>query len=143
MARKPLRSLTFPGLSDTYVIPQITSLAPAYSTSFTYAVGDLVTYDNNLYRCSTAINVAEAWTPSHWTLIPMSDVTGALNATTTRLGNRLETVEDEIEAMETKDKIYSFTINSEGHLIETIERYDSTQTEFYLNEEGRLIVTYE
>lgn len=143
MARIPLRSLTFPELPNTYVIPEITSLAPAYRVDSTYAVGDLVTYDNNLYRCNTAINVAESWTPSHWTLIPMSDVVEALNATTTRLGNRVTSVENEIDAMETKDKIYGFTINSEGHLIQTIERYDSTKTEFHLNEEGRLIVTYE
>lgn len=143
MARIPLKTVKYPGLNDTYVIPQITSLAPAYNDSSTYAVGDLVTYDNNLYRCKTAINVAESWTPSHWTMIPMSVVTGTLNATATRLENRVSTVEDEIEAMETKDKIYAFTINSEGHLIETIERYDSTKTEFHLNEEGRLIVTYE
>lgn len=142
MARIPLKTIKYPGLNDTYVIPQITSLAPAY-TDGTYAVGDLVTYDNNLYRCNTAINTIESWTPGHWTLIPMSIVIKALNAASTRLENRVTVVEDEIEAMETKDKIYSFTINSEGHLIETIERYDSTQTEFHLNEEGRLIVTYE
>lgn len=143
MARKPLKSLKFPGINDTYVIPQITSLAPAYSTASTYAVGDLVTYDNNLYRCNTAINVAESWTASHWTLIPMSTVTGGLNATTTRLGNRVTAVENELTAMETKDKIFSFAVNSDGHLIETIERYDSTRTEFQLTEEGRLTVTYE
>ena len=44
-----------------------TSLAPAYSTSGTYAVGDYVTYNGGLYRCTTAIATAEIWTSGHWT----------------------------------------------------------------------------
>ena len=39
-----------------------------YSASSTYDVGDYVIYQNQLYRCTTAITVAEAWTPAHWTL---------------------------------------------------------------------------
>ena len=90
MADKTLRSITFPGLPDRYVIPEPVSIdatlsqqgkaadakavgdalkaqiAPAYSTSSTYAVGDLVLYNNALYRCKTAITTAEAWTPAHW-----------------------------------------------------------------------------
>ena len=90
MADKTLRSITFPGLTDRYVIPEPVSIdstlsqqgkaadakavgdalkaqiAPAYSTSSTYAVGDLVLYNNALYRCKTAITTAEAWTPAHW-----------------------------------------------------------------------------
>lgn len=46
--------------------PNITSLAPAYSASATYAVGDLVTYNNKLYTCVSAITTAEAWTAAHW-----------------------------------------------------------------------------
>lgn len=43
------------------------SVAPAYSASSTYAVGDPVTYNNKLYVCSTPITTAEAWTAAHWT----------------------------------------------------------------------------
>lgn len=141
MARIPLRSLTFPDLSNVYVIPQITSLAPKYSNASTYTAGSLVTQDNNLYRCNTDINAAEEWTPNHWDLIPMSTVINGLNATTTRLSNRVGVVETEIERLETKDRIFSFEVNEDGHLIETVERYDSTKTDFKL-ENGRLIVTY-
>lgn len=42
-------------------------LADDYSTSKTYAVGDYVIYSGNLYRCTTAITTAEAWTAAHWT----------------------------------------------------------------------------
>jgi hypothetical protein len=44
-----------------------TDLAPTYSASSTYAVGDTVIYSNTLYRCTTAITTAEAWTAAHWT----------------------------------------------------------------------------
>lgn len=44
-------------------------IAPAYSTSSTYAVGAYVLYNNVLYRCTTAIATAEAWTAAHWTAV--------------------------------------------------------------------------
>lgn len=44
-------------------------IAPKYSTSATYAVGDYVIYNNALYRCNTAIATAESWTAAHWTAV--------------------------------------------------------------------------
>ena len=44
-------------------------IAPVYSASSTYAVGDYVLYHNVLYRCMTAITTAEAWTAAHWTAV--------------------------------------------------------------------------
>jgi len=38
-----------------------------YSSSSTYAVGDLCIYNNILYQCNTAISTAEAWNANHWT----------------------------------------------------------------------------
>lgn len=52
----------------------ITKLANAYSTSSTYGVGAYVSYNNKLYRCSTAITVAEAWTVGKWTNITMTNI---------------------------------------------------------------------
>ena len=37
-----------------------------YNSSKTYAVNDLVVYDNKLWACKTAITVAEAWDEAHW-----------------------------------------------------------------------------
>ena len=45
------------------------SLANAYSASSTYAVGDMVLKDGQLYECNTAISTAEAWTAAHWTAV--------------------------------------------------------------------------
>lgn len=50
-----------------YADERLESIAPAYSASATYAVGDYVSYQGKLYKCNTAITVAEAWTAAHWT----------------------------------------------------------------------------
>ena len=41
-------------------------IAPTYSTSAQYAVGDLVIRNDQLYRCKTAITIGESWTAAHW-----------------------------------------------------------------------------
>lgn len=38
-----------------------------YSSTATYAKGDLVQYNSALYEAKAAISTAEAWTSSHWT----------------------------------------------------------------------------
>jgi hypothetical protein len=45
----------------------LTSLAPIFSTSISYAVGDMVTYSGRLYTCTTA-HSAGAWNASHFTV---------------------------------------------------------------------------
>ena len=45
----------------------------AYDDTATYSVGDLCIYNNALYKCTTAITVAEAWNASHWTATSIAD----------------------------------------------------------------------
>lgn len=45
------------------------SIAPYYSTSSTYAVGDKVRYGDYIYSCNTTISTAEEWTAAHWTAL--------------------------------------------------------------------------
>lgn len=45
------------------------TICPYYSSSKTYALGDKVRYSKKLYKCTTAITHAEAWTAAHWTEI--------------------------------------------------------------------------
>lgn len=47
-------------------------LAPVYSSSNTYRVGDYVFYNNALYRCTTDISTAEDWTAAHWSQVVLS-----------------------------------------------------------------------
>ena len=57
-----------------------TSAAPAFSTSSTYAVGEHVTYNGGLYRCTTAVTTAGAWTGSaNWTADTMTDPDAVLD----------------------------------------------------------------
>lgn len=71
----------------------VANIADAYSTSATYAVGDYCIYSSQLYRCTTAITTAEAWTAAHWSAVALGDDTrdlrSALNATNSTL--RMET----------------------------------------------------
>ena len=53
-----------------------TAIAPAYSASSTYALGAHVTYNGAVYKCTTAIATAEAWTPAHWTAVVVEDEIG-------------------------------------------------------------------
>lgn len=97
MADRNLKSITFPGLPNRYVIPdgaEVDSsltqqgkaadakavgdalkagIAPAYSASSTYAVGEYVLHNNTLYRCTTAITTAEEWTAAHWTAAKLAE----------------------------------------------------------------------
>lgn len=65
-----LNSIKFPGLPDKYKVAQV---ADEYSSSSTYAVGDIVNYLGTIYRCTTAITTAENWTAGHWTAIKIAD----------------------------------------------------------------------
>lgn len=43
------------------------SIANEFSTSSTYAVGDYVIYEGQLYQCTTAVTTAGSWNSSNWT----------------------------------------------------------------------------
>ena len=62
------------------------SLSAAYSETATYAVGDAVTHDGKLYKCSVAITTAEAWTAAHWTETTVATLWN--NADTTSYGGQ-------------------------------------------------------
>lgn len=64
---------------NTYIFP---SLAPAFSTSTAYAVGNFVIYQNKLYRC-IATHSAGAWNTSHFSLATLNDALSVTNASGT------------------------------------------------------------
>jgi len=59
----------------------------AFSSSQTYAVGDLVIYNNKLWKCSTAVTSAGDWT-------------GTTNWTETKITNELELIGNIVSLME-------------------------------------------
>lgn len=50
-----------------YYNASIYSIATPYDETHTYSVGDVVSRDYTIYRCTTDISVAEPWTQAHWT----------------------------------------------------------------------------
>ena len=85
----PVLNLTIPrgNSGDTGLI------APAYSSSSTYAVGDHVIYDDKYYVCTTAISTAEAWTAAHWSQLTVGSETSALkSAVANAVGTQTEMV---------------------------------------------------
>lgn len=44
-----------------------------YNSSSTYSKGDLIIYNNTLYKCNTDITTAEEWNASHWTATSLSN----------------------------------------------------------------------
>ena len=86
------------------------SLAPAYSASSTYAVGDLVLHDGQLYECNTAISTAEAWTAAHWTAKTVADEVSSLKGGLTTMS-----VEDKLLRSELPGTTQTVTFDSNNN----------------------------
>lgn len=59
-------------------------IAPAYDATATYSVGDYVTYNKALYKCTTAITTAEAFDDTKWTAVKVG---GELKSHDTRISD--------------------------------------------------------
>lgn len=78
------------------------NIAAEYSASSTYKVGDVVLYNGQLYKCTTAITTAEAWTAAHWTAVTV--------------GGELSSVKDGLTALDGLTlKIQSSTVTPETY----------------------------
>lgn len=83
----------------------LADLAAEYDATATYAVGDYVIYEGQLYRCTTAIETAEAWTASHWTAVQLGDEVGDLRSAL----NELPTEEEITETLYNKADVITNT----------------------------------
>ena len=68
-----------------YTIPAsysalMADIAPTYSSSALYAVGDYAWYEGDLKRCIVPITVGETYTPAHWTSAVVGDDVCALKS---------------------------------------------------------------
>ena len=62
---------------DSIVHQAFLDLAPVFSTATTYAVKDVVLYDNKVWICHTAVTTAGAWTGSaNWTQTTVGETGG-------------------------------------------------------------------
>ena len=64
---------SFSYVFTNYILP---AFAPTFSTSTAYSVGTFVTYQNRLYKCTTA-HSAGAWNASHFALATLNDLATA------------------------------------------------------------------
>ena len=55
-------------------------VAPGYSKTSTYAEGDLVVYQSELYAAKADIGTAEEWTAAHWEKTTLAAVIAAMAA---------------------------------------------------------------
>ena len=61
------------GVTDGYI-------TDAYDPTAIYDVGDYCIYNNTLYKCASAIAVAEPWTAAHWTATDIATELAAIKA---------------------------------------------------------------
>ena len=64
-------------------------IAPDYDSSQTYAVGDYVMHEDQLYECNTDISTAEAWTAAHWTLTDVESMVGDVQSDIDELNTKI------------------------------------------------------
>lgn len=55
----------------------LANFAAVYDDTATYSVGDICTYNGQLYKANQDISVAEAWDSTHWTAIVVKQISGA------------------------------------------------------------------
>ena len=72
------------------------NIADSYDSTSTYSVGDLCIYENELYKCTTAIETAEEWTVAHWTQRNVSEEVKGITGNINTLSGRVTTVETQL-----------------------------------------------
>ena len=88
---------------DHVVDKEHAMIANDYSSSATYAVGDYVYHANTLYKCTTAITTAEAWTEGHWTAAKLANDVGDLKSSIDEQSDRIEEVRESIKIVKFSD----------------------------------------
>ena len=68
-----------PSVSDLGALPAL-NIANEFSTSSTYAVGDYVIYEGQLYQCTTAVTTAGSWNSSNWVQAVLGNDVGDLKS---------------------------------------------------------------
>lgn len=57
----------------------LANFAPAYDDTETYSVGDVCTYNGQLYKCETPVSTAETFDPTKWAAIVVTELSGGHN----------------------------------------------------------------
>ena len=102
-----------------------TDIAPVYNPEATYALGAYCTHDNTLYKCTTAITTAEAWTAGHWTAVSVGTVLASLESAVATNASNIDAIEGTLEDIDEElDKVVH--VNSAQTFTEQ-EKYQARQ----------------
>ncbi len=80
---------------SAHIAQNTANFAPAFSDVTSYAVGDYVTYNNILYRCTTA-HTAGTWVAGHFTQVTVGGTLGEIVPSNATSSNKLVPVSDTI-----------------------------------------------
>lgn len=96
----------------------ISDLSDEYDPTSTYAVDDLVIYNNLLYKCTTAITVPESFDGTHWTRTTIEELIDTINSNlsyTQILESGHDTITIPVTINVSKNEVY--TTDSYGNFI--------------------------
>ena len=96
---------TTASVADAKAAGAIASISDQFDTTSTYNVGDIVIYNNLLYKCTTAVTTPGAWTGStNWSRITIESIIDdavatlntKINALTLQVGDSYSAIVDKI-----------------------------------------------
>ena len=59
--------------NDELIGCSLSNIVNAYDSTSTYDLGDIVIYNSTIYKCTTAISIAEAFDMTRWTPVVLAD----------------------------------------------------------------------
>lgn len=118
----------------------LTDLAPAFSTSTAYAVGQYVSYDGNIYKCTSA-HSAGAWVAGDFTLVAVGSELREINSNLTNLDAYTTKHIIRITAAESSYTFNSDTFRAGMAFIQVLTRYGVFYVVAVLQQDNTIITT--
>ena len=107
------------------------SIAPEYSSSSTYAIGDKVMHNGQLYTCAKAITRAEAWNVGYWAASKVSSSFVDLDTTQTISGVKTFSTQQKFTVA---NGTSPFTVTSSTKVDNlNADKLDGNDSSYYLN----------
>lgn len=80
-----------------------------YSSTRTYSIGELVIYNNKLYKANQDITTAEAFNSSHWTEVTLLSDVNEIKSVVNNNADNLNNLNDVIDAKANTSDVYTKT----------------------------------
>ena len=135
-----LHGVAYGGSDEASLAAILDDIAEEYDSSATYAVGDYCLRNAVLYRCNTAISVAEEWTAGHWTAVSISDeLKGKINASQKGVANGVASLDGAGKVPSSQLPSYIDNV-VEGYYYEGAFYEDQAHTQLITGETGKIYV---